>query len=347
MNNGDRFLLKKVLKEAIRRIKRKFKKLFCLSVYFGAIAVILFALVILSSPSSGQTYSPVFIDVFQERSDPFLAVSLSVRESPDLTFIQKNTLMAVSPPTTVTPQILGALTGSADYEIIEREITKYMVESGDTLDKIAQKFGISQDTIRWANNLQGSTIQPGKELIILPVSGVLHVVRKNDTLSEIASWYRADMKDIMMFNDLALTERIVVGDLLIIPNVVKPTALPHNRLAFQGLYPPTGRPYIITQGFHHYNAIDFGAPCGAPVYAAETGTVQRVGYGAIGGNYIRILHPNGVVTYYGHLAPGGILVSPGQSISRGERIGLVGMTGFATGCHVHFEVRGASNPFIQ
>jgi len=347
MDNWDRFLLKKVLKEAIRGIKGKFKGFFCFSVYFGAIAVILFALIVLSSPSSGQTYSPAFIGVFQERPEPFLAISLSVRESPDLTFVQKNTLIAVSPPVTVTPQVLGALAGSADYEIINREIIKYTVESGDTLDEIAQRFGISQDTIRWANNLQDSTIQPGKELIILPVSGVLHVVRKNDTLSEIAGWYRADMEDIMMFNDLVLAERIVVGDLLIIPNVVKPITLPHGRFAFQGLYPPTGRPYIITQGLHHYNAIDFGAPCGMPVYAAEAGIVQRTGYGAIGGNYIRILHPNGVVTYYGHLAPGGILVSPGQSISRGERIGQVGMTGFATGCHVHFEVRGASNPFAQ
>jgi len=342
MSNWDWFRLIENLKV--------FKGLFCPSLYFGAAAAFLFLLLVFSPvPTEEQGgISPVFISVLQEREEPFLAASLSVRESPDLTFVQKNSLVAVSPPVSVTPQVLGALSGVEDYQEISRDIIEYTVESGDTLSSIAERFNISENTVRWANEMSDSTVRPGQQLSILPASGALHVVRRNDTLSEIAGWYRADMEDIMVFNELASVEQIFAGDLLIIPNGTKPVTLPHARLAFQGkLYPPTGYPYRITQGLHHFNAIDFGAPCGSPVYAAESGVVQMTGFHSIGGNFVRIEHPNGIITYYGHLAPGGILVSRGQQVNRGDRIGLVGMTGLATGCHVHFEVRGAANPFAR
>ena len=334
------------LSEKLNKIRGKFKGACCPSLYFGIIALFLFGLLSLSL--SQQAFSPVFIDAFEGKGDFFLAASLDVRESPDLTFVQKNSLVAVSPPVTVTPQVLGALSGSSDYQALRRDIVEYIVEQGDTLSIIADKFSISQDTIRWANDMQGSAIQPGQQLTILPASGTLHAVRRNDTLSEIAGWYKANAEDIMAFNDLSSPERIFAGDILIIPNGIKPTTLPRGRLAFQGaLYPPTGYPYLITQWLHHYNAIDFGAPCGSPVYAAEAGRVQMVGNHSIGGNFVRIEHPNGIITYYGHLAHGGILVRQGEQVNRGQRIGLVGTTGLSTGCHVHFEVRGAANPFAR
>ena len=109
----------------------------------------------------------------------------------------------------------------------------------------------------------------------------------------------------------------------------------------------------ITQGLHWYNAIDFGAKCGSPIYAAAAGTVQRVEYGwnSGAGNFITILHPNGVVTMYGHIQSN--LASPGQEVSQGEMIALVGGkpgtpgAGISTGCHVHFGVHGARNPFAK
>lgn len=328
---------------------KKIKGYCCPSLYFGLIALTLLILLAFSPFSSKQqTLSPIFTVSLQEKGDFFLVAPLSIQESPDLTFIQKNSLVAISPPVAVTPQILGALSGSTDYGVIRKEIAEYTVESGDTLSGIAERFEISQETIRWANDMQGPTVQPGQQLTILPVSGALHIVRRNDTLSEIAGWYKGDIEDIMAFNDLASVERIFAGDILIIPNGTKPVTLPHGRLAFQGkLYPPTGYPYRITQGLHHFNAIDFGAPCGSPAYAAESGVVQMTGNHPIGGNFVRIEHPNGIITYYGHLTPGGILVSRGEQVSRGQRIGLVGRTGHATGCHVHFEVRGAANPFAR
>jgi len=88
--------------------------------------------------------------------------------------------------------------------------------------------------------------------------------------------------------------------------------------------------------------------CGEPVYAAAGGTIQRIGYHTMGGNYVRVLHPNGVVTYYGHLVRAAM--SSGTKVFQGEIIGYTGHSGYTipagpAGCHLHFEVRGATNPF--
>ena len=93
--------------------------------------------------------------------------------------------------------------------------------------------------------------------------------------------------------------------------------------------------------------------CGVPVYAAAAGVVQRVkyGYNFGGGNFTTILHPNGIVTYYGHLTT--IFVKPGDKVNIGDRIGLVGGDtgtagdGISTGCHLHFQVMGAKNPLAK
>ncbi|CAM3690794.1 peptidoglycan DD-metalloendopeptidase family protein [Cohnella lubricantis] len=88
-----------------------------------------------------------------------------------------------------------------------------------------------------------------------------------------------------------------------------------------------------------HTGIDMAVPKGTPIYAAESGvviTAQSVsGYG----NTIIIDHGGGLWTLYGHIMPGGILVKNGETVKRGEKIGLVGMTGTATGYHLHFEVR--------
>jgi murein DD-endopeptidase MepM/ murein hydrolase activator NlpD len=80
---------------------------------------------------------------------------------------------------------------------------------------------------------------------------------------------------------------------------------------------------------------------GKPIVAAAGGIVQRAGTIPVGGRRITILHPNGVVTYYGHLSS--ILAVSGQVVAAGEIIGYMGNSGYATGSHLHFEVRGALN----
>jgi len=279
---------------------------------------------------------------------------IAAPETPELMLVARTSILAATPPLAVTPKVLGAIVGQLDADL-KPEVTKYIVEEGETMASVAEKFGISVETIFWANDLKiTSAIRPGHELIILPVSGTFHLVRPNDTLSEIASWYQAASQDIVDFNGLASAQSLFVGDILIIPNGKMPKVLPQGRLTPLAnsyfIYPVTA-PYRVTQGLHPFNAVDFSnGQCGESIYAAAGGTVQRTGYTSLGGNYVRILHPNGVVTYYGHLSS--ILVSPGARVLQGQLIGYTGYTGYTIprgpgGCHVHFEVRGAVNPFAK
>ncbi|MFG6475439.1 M23 family metallopeptidase [Microbacterium sp. P06] len=82
--------------------------------------------------------------------------------------------------------------------------------------------------------------------------------------------------------------------------------------------------------------LDFGAGCGAPTYAANSGVVTYAGYNGGYGNYVRIDHGNGFATGYAHSSR--LLVSRGQQVSSGQTVGLVGLTGNVFGCHLHFEV---------
>jgi murein DD-endopeptidase MepM/ murein hydrolase activator NlpD len=92
-----------------------------------------------------------------------------------------------------------------------------------------------------------------------------------------------------------------------------------------------------SKGFH--SGTDLGAGCGAPIYAASSGTVSYAGSYGTYGNFVLIQHGGGASTGYAHIRNGGTFVSSGQRVSAGQNIGSVGMTGAATGCHLHFEVR--------
>jgi len=255
-----------------------------------------------------------------------------------------------APPFLIKGKTLAAL-GFAS----QREPEQYIVQEGDTLQSIADKFGISLETVLWANNLsRTSLIRPGQKLVILPVSGVLHIVRQGDTVSELAQLYQVSAQDIIDFNGLSEDGEIYAGDFLIIPGAKKPRAsYYYSQVPLSGSYfiCPIPSPCRITQGLHWFNAVDFSnGKCGDPVFAAANGTVQRVGYGNISGYYARIVHPNGVVTFYGHLSKA--IVRPGQKVYQGQIIGYVGYSGFTipqgpAGCHLHFDVRFAENPFAR
>ena len=103
----------------------------------------------------------------------------------------------------------------------------------------------------------------------------------------------------------------------------------------------------MSQGFYSLHpGVDLRAPIGTPVYSIADGTVVEVGSITIGyGNYIRVAHAGTVSSLYAHLSQ--ILVKPGQRVTKGEQIGAVGRTGWATGPHLHFEVHegeAAVNP---
>ncbi len=268
----------------------------------------------------------------------------------------------------------GTIPTTAEHAITGGSITSYTVQPGDSISEIAASHGVSVDTILWANGLtRKSAIKPGMTLVILPVSGVRHTVTKGETLASIAKKFDADAADIASYNGLEDNQQLVIGTALIIPGgEMTATAVASTKPASSGtkttiktggsmgavravgdtsrseslINPlPAGR---VSQGLHGWNGVDIAAPKGTPIYAAAAGTVivSRVGGWNGGyGNYVVIDHGDGTQTLYGHLTTDN--VSVGQSVAQGQQIGTVGNTGKATGYHLHFEVRGARNPFAN
>lgn len=239
----------------------------------------------------------------------------------------------------------------------------YVVQEGDTPGRIAANFGVSLNTILWANDLKSSSIiKPDQELIILPISGVMHAVKKGDTLLSIAKKYQTSSDEIFVFNNLKDEGSIKIGEELIIPNGrlssitslslsagLKPMTIDISSWSsLKGFFalPASGSNKGI---FHYYNAVDIINSCGSPIYASADGiVVEAKGTGAYNygyGNLVKIQHYNGTTTVYGHLS--GLSVKEGDKVYQGDLIGRMGDTGNAECCHLHFEVRGAQNPFIK
>jgi len=333
--------------------------------YFGLVSIVLFLAIYTSCYSSADLNNLIdnrtvfFNPFFNEYSNIIAGTLFSSQataiplETPDLKTIQDNTLCAVAAPCIVSGKVLGDMFGSNNRN--KKDVVDYIVQSGDTKQSIADANKISINTLLWANDLtSSSTVKVGQSLAILPIDGVLHVVKSGDTISGIAQTYKAQPDDIIFYNDLANQSDIYIGDILIVPGGVmpvksSPVVVNNNNIPLANnffILPTQG---IITQGLHYYNAIDVANKCGTPIYAAASGVVQRAvfnnAWNSGMGNYVTILHSNGTVSYYGHFE--NVFVKPGDKVNVGDRIGVMGRTGKATGCHLHFQVVGAKNPLAK
>jgi len=108
------------------------------------------------------------------------------------------------------PQVVNA---SADT----RTTKQYTTVAGDTAQIVAQRYGVSATTIKWANNLTSDAIEQGKTLTIPPVDGIIYTVKSGDTLTSIATKYKSDRTLIVTFNDLESSGEPAVGQRIIIP----------------------------------------------------------------------------------------------------------------------------------
>lgn len=242
-------------------------------------------------------------------------------------------------------------------------------ERCETLSHIAEMYGVSVNTILWANDISNAkSIQPGDTLIILPITGVRHVVKNGETLASITKKYGAEssleveamINDILSYNRLASATDIATGDTVVVPGGIMHQATPQKPSGSSGssptrvtggtsggggfVHPVPGA--VRTQGIHGYNAVDLAAAAGTTIRAAAAGEVivsKSGGWNGGYGNYMVIKHASGAQTLYAHTSSNAVGV--GVSVGSGETIGYVGSSGRSTGAHLHFEVRGASNPF--
>ncbi|TSC82515.1 MAG: Peptidase M23 [Parcubacteria group bacterium Gr01-1014_19] len=229
----------------------------------------------------------------------------------------------------------------------------YKVQKGDTLSKIAANFGISLNTIFWANSSVGNSIRPGQELVVLPVTGVLHQIEEGETVDSISEFYSVTPEKIRQFNKIA-PAGLKIGSSLVIPGAKPKKTFASASLADLPNYP--GYFILPTTGWnwgklHYYNGVDIANACGTPIYASAEGLVVREkvsGWNDGYGGFVEIEHPNGVVSKYSHTQKN--LVSIGDYVLQGDIIAHIGNTGNVhgpTGCHLHFELRGARNPFAK
>lgn len=230
----------------------------------------------------------------------------------------------------------------------------YVIQKGDTISTIAEKFGVSENTIRWANDLSGDDITVGDTLKILPVTGMSYKVQKGDTVYSIAKKLATEPQKIVdfPFNDFANPETfsLVDGQILMVPDGVKPS----EQLYFRPqVYIATGPVSVSSAGFTwplhgvisqfaawYHMALDIAAPVGSPIIAAQSGTVTRISLGTWDSGYGNNVEISGgeYGTHYAHMSA--VNVSAGEEVTAGKTvIGWVGLTGRTTGAHLHFELK--------
>src|SRR3989338_1263980 len=260
---------------------------------------------------------------------------------------------------TVTAQDVMTLTQISDKP--RSDDVEYEIQSGDTLGSISEKFGVSQDTIKWENlNIkEWKTLKVAGKILVPPVTGVVHTVKSGENIYSIAKKYNADAQSIVDFpfnaftNDetfaLAVGQRLVVPDgimpaeSLISPQAVTPIARTPDAGSVSAtgvwIWPATGR---ITQPFRSWHkGTDIANHDGGPILAADAGTVGISGWpdNSGYGNRVFINHGNGYITIYAHMSR--LDVVAGQRVKRGDQLGMMGSTGRSTGTHLHFEIRTA------
>lgn len=295
---------------------------------------------------------------------PGLDVEDEIFTENNLTYYDNDSL--IKPKQIITSNENQTSSNDSTNAITERkEIIKYTIESGDTISTIARNFGLNVNTILWANNLNSfSIIRPGNELIILPTNGFLYKVKSGDNLGKLAQSYDTSIEKIIASNNLNSNASIQIGQELIIPGTRRTVTTPSTSVASSKtntsgtginvikdivsastpivssnkmFWPTTG--HRITQYFSwSHNGLDIGDKVGTAIYAADSGTVEisQGGWNGGYGNTILINHGGGKKTRYGHMSK--LLVSKGESVEKGQLIGLMGSTGRSTGSHLHFEV---------
>lgn len=247
----------------------------------------------------------------------------------------------------------------------------YEVVSGDTLSKIAMNNDLTMDRLIAMNDTidnENSIIRVGDELIItvpepeLSVERVEEVYYEEDYEAEIIyidndDWYTTQTKTLQ---EPSAGHRIVVADVSYRNNEEVAREILKEEITYEAVpkrvergtkIPPTyikpisggrqssgfGYRKAPTKGATSYHqGVDWATPIGTAVMASSSGTVVKAGWGGGYGNVIFINHPGGTQTRYAHLSK--VLVSPGQTVSQGQKIALSGNTGVSTGPHVHFEI---------
>ena len=287
----------------------------------------------------GIVLAPVISDELPGRADPW----------------QQKSPSAVLAAATEAPA-----TATLESEKPRDKVVEYPVQAGDTVSSIAAKFGVSEETVMWQNDLtKKSVLKPGQIVEVLPVTGISHKVQKGETIYSIAKKYQTEPQGILdfPFNTFVNDETfaLAVGQTIIVPEGTPPAEAPApsafaRRTPDAGtvtasgafIWPASGS---ISQRYSWYHkAIDISNKSAPDIIAADAGTVIIAGWPTNEGygNRVVLDHGNGYQTLYAHMSK--VYVSVGQRVKRGDSLGQMGSTGRSTGTHLHLEIRKAGSP---
>jgi murein DD-endopeptidase MepM/ murein hydrolase activator NlpD len=229
----------------------------------------------------------------------------------------------------------------------------YTVKSGDTLAGVATKYSVSTMTIWWANNLSSKDqLHAGQILVIPPVSGLVITVKAGDTLDSLSARYKTTATAIVNTNELTDTN-LIVGEVLVMPGAQgAPIPTPKTTVRTSGSaghgtftyvggawhWPVIGGGNYISQYFWSgHPGVDVAAAYGSTIVSPLAARIVFAGWSSNGGGYqVWLNYGNGL--YGGMYHMSSVAVSVGQVVARGQKIGRVGQSGWATGPHVHVEV---------
>ena len=230
----------------------------------------------------------------------------------------------------------------------------YTIEPGDTVSKIAARFGLQEATIRFNNfDIYDPDLLEVGASIQLPVrDGVIYVVQSNDTLSGVLENYAAELDATLAFpgNGISSPDHITVGQTLLLVGGSASVAgggysgsgaggtwsMPMFAwpMAVTSISDPFGVPRANSYGYH--TGVDWPAPIGTIVGSTAAGVVSYAGWDGGYGYWVEVDHGGGVRSRYAHLNE--IFVVVGEWVAAGGYVGAVGNTGKSTGAHLHFEI---------
>lgn len=167
-----------------------------------------------------------------------------------------------------------------------RGISSYVTVAGDTAQSVAAKYGVSPDTVKWANNLTGDALSVGLTLRIPNIDGVIYTVRDGDTIDSLAQRYSTNRERLVSYNDLELGG-IAPGQQLVLPGGILPTnerpgyTAPAPRYSFSGSAASVGNRYDYGYcTWYAYNRrAELGRPIGSFWGHASTWRINAMGSG--------------------------------------------------------------------
>jgi len=330
LNSLDSLNRKKSKRINIRQIKGPTMVALTISL-FSILILVASLLIILDSPKSitfnTQLSSPgnsATINPLDQLASASIALTVArTTNLPETTAItnQSDSEQALL---SFAPSYDGVLAKSqvvATKYISNKDIKTYVVQPNETIASIAQKFGISTNSILWSNNITGNEVSPGVKLLIPPITGIVYVVKAGDTPASLAKKFQSNTNLIIAYNDAEISG-LHVGERIIIPNGVEPAAINYDTInsatygfGSQATYGyngydfgectwwvaklraeagdplPTDLGNAATWGIR---AAEFGLPVGTTPAVGAAVVTNTVGYGHVA--YVTAVHSNGTIT---------------------------------------------------